>query len=330
MTHTFVVNTNALNEYKYRVITEGIDYEQYLKNPVVLYWHERNFADAELKGSEVIGRCVKLFKEGEKLIAEIEFDEADPFAKKIAGKVERGYIRMASIYADPLETSTDPKDLLPGQVFETVTKCKLVEITIVDIGGNDDALKLRKSDAAIKLNKIQQKSESMSFKTIALALGLNPDASEDVILNEVTKIKLAKDTAEANELKLKTEVETNQTADATALVEKAVKLNLIPEALKSAQMSAFKADFAGQKVTLSKLIEDKETEDGKTNKVKLVKDVLGGNKKVVTGNSGEYQKGDFVKLSKENSKELIRLRNEEPEEFKALYKAEYGVEPTNV
>lgn len=329
MTHKFVVNTNALNEYNYRVITEGIDYEQYLKNPVVLYWHERNFSDAKLKGSEVIGRCVKLTKEDDRLIAEIEFDEEDDFAKKIAGKVERGFIRMASIYADPLETSTDPKDLLPGQAYETVTKCKLVEITIVDIGGNDDALKLRKSDAPIKLQKIQeQNSKTMSFKTVALALGLNADASEDVILNTISTIKLAKDTAEANEKKLKNEVETAQTADASALVDKAIKLNLIPSVLKDAQLAAFKADFATQKVTLSKLIEEKETEDGKTNKVKLVKDVLGGGK-VAGGNGAEgYQKGDFVKLSKENSKELMRLRDEEPEEYKAIFKAQYGVEPT--
>lgn len=325
MAHKFIVNTNNVNEYGYRVLTEGIDYKQYLKNPVVLYQHERFTND--FKGSEVIGRCLALHVVDDKLIADIEFDQADPYAKKIEGKVERGYVRMASMYADVKATSTNPADILPGQTLETVTQCKLVEISIVDIGGNDAALKLSRNGAPIQLQKIQQNPKHMSFKTIALALGLNADASEDVILNTISEVKLAKKTAEENVQQLQNEVETSQTADATALLDKAIKLNLMPAALKDAQLAAFKADFATQKVTLSKLIADKETENAKTNKAKLVKELLAGaTSRTDTGAEG-YQKGDFVKLSKENPAELMRLRRDDPEEFKALYAAQYGAEP---
>ena len=103
MTHDFVINTENVNEYKYRILTDGIDYTQYLRNPVVLYLHERD--SFKNKGGEVIGRCIKLFVEDKKLIATIEFDEKDEFSKRIADKVAGGFIRMASMYADVIAAS---------------------------------------------------------------------------------------------------------------------------------------------------------------------------------------------------------------------------------
>ncbi|MDO4225811.1 MAG: HK97 family phage prohead protease, partial [Bergeyella zoohelcum] len=146
-THHFIVNTEAVNSYGYRILTEGIDTEQYMRNPVVLYMHNRAWG----RGNEVIGRTIALKKEGGKLIAEVEFDEADEFAKQIAGKIERGFIKMCSLGADVIETSSDPLFTLAGQTRETVTKCKMVELSIVDIGGNDDALKLSKDGKPAQL-----------------------------------------------------------------------------------------------------------------------------------------------------------------------------------
>lgn len=80
MTHTFIVNTENVNEYGYRVLTDGIDYNQYMRNPVVLFMHDRY--NSQDRGSEVIGRVVKMYKKDAQLVAEIEFDEKDAFAKK--------------------------------------------------------------------------------------------------------------------------------------------------------------------------------------------------------------------------------------------------------
>ena len=157
MVHDFVINTENVNVYKYRILTDGIDYTQYMNNPVVLYYH--NLKDYENKGQEVIGRCVKLYKKDSQLIASIEFDDEDAYAKTISGKVERGFLRMASMYADVIETSAEPDLVLPGQAYETVTKCKLIEISIVPVGGNDDALKLSNKDSKVNLQKLTPKKE---------------------------------------------------------------------------------------------------------------------------------------------------------------------------
>ncbi len=49
---------------------------------------------------------------------------------------------MASAGLEPTETTPDPALVLPGQTRETVTRSKLIEVSIVDIGGNDEALQL--------------------------------------------------------------------------------------------------------------------------------------------------------------------------------------------
>ena len=323
MTHDFIINTEDVNEYKFRVLTDGIDYTQYMKNPIVLFMHEREFAKTdENKGSAVIGRCVKLYKRGTDLIASIEFDMDDPFAAKIAGKVERGFIRMASMYAPVLSTSSDSKDVLPGQMLETVTGCKLEEISIVDVGGNDKALKLSKENTAVQLQKVNQKSENKmsELKTIALALGKPADTGESELLNTVTELKLAKTNAENKASEWEGKFVALQKSEATTIVGKAVKLGLIPEDLAEGQISLFEKDFDGQKVKLSKLIEEKEESDDKEERTGVIEAVIlsGGKKKpVLTGEeSFDYlQKNDPVKLSK--------IRAEEPVKYAQLSK-DYG------
>lgn len=318
MTHDFIVNSENINEYGYRVLTDGIDYAQYMRNPVVLFMHEREYHKRdEGKGTAVIGRCLKLFKKGTDLVATVEFDETDDFAKKIAGKVERGFIRMASIYADPKATSSEPEHILPGQTLETVTKCKLEEISIVDIGGNGDALKLSRNGKPVQLQKIKSEIDMSQLKTIALALALAADSTETVVLETVQNLKLAKEAAENKALKLEGELNGIRNAEAEALVNEAIELGLIPDALKAIQLNAFTADFAAQKVTLSKLIADKkaeyETEETRKTVTEVVLGGKGSGKKAVTEESFDY-------LQKHNPVKLAQIRKEQPAVYEQLAK----------
>ena len=273
MKHQFIINTENVNSYGYRILTDGIDYAQYMRNPVVLFMHERGVN--AYKGSEVIGRCTRLYKEGTTLIAEVEFDEQDEFAKKIAGKVERGYIRMASMFAEIQEVSTQPQHILEGQVYETVTACKLIEISIVDIGGNDNALKLSKDGKPFQLKKIvTNTSNNMDIKVIALALGMGENSKEEAVLSALHNLKADKEKAETEVVALKKTISETRTAEATTLVDKAISLGLIPQALKESQLKQFEADFDGQKAVLSKLVADKEAENTQQGKANTVREVV--------------------------------------------------------
>lgn len=315
MKHQFIINTENVNSYGYRILTDGIDYAQYMRNPVVLFMHERDIN--AYKGSEVIGHCTKLYKEGTTLIAEVEFDEQDEFAKKIAGKVERGYIRMASMFAEIKEVSADPHHLLEGQVYETVTACKLVEISIVDIGGNDNALKLSKDGKPFQLKKIvTNTSNNMDIKVIALALGMGENTKEEAVLSALHSLKTDKEKAEAEVVALKKTIREIHKSDATTLVDKAVQLGLIPEALKESQLKQFEADFDGQKAVLSKLVADKEAENTQQGKANTVREVVLGAGAKPTGTADE----NFDYLQKYNPAKLRQLREEQPEEYARLAK----------
>ena len=315
MKHQFIINTENVNSYGYRILTDGIDYAQYMRNPVVLFMHERGVN--AYKGSEVIGRCTRLYKEGTTLIAEVEFDEQDEFAKKIAGKVERGYIRMASMFAEIQEVSTQPQHILEGQVYETVTACKLVEISIVDIGGNDNALKLSKDGKPFQLKKIvTNTSNNMDIKVIALALGMGENTKEEAVLSALHSLKTDKEKAEAEVVALKKTIRDIHKSEATTLVDKAVQLGLIPEALKESQLKQFEADFDGQKAVLSKLVADKEAENTQQGKANTVREVVLGAGAKPTDTANE----SFDYLQKYNPAKLRQLRDEQPEEYARLAK----------
>ncbi len=320
MTHDFVVNTENVNEYKFRVLTSGIDTKQYLRNPVVLYIHTRENKDDENRGSEVVGRCIALTVKGTELIATIEFDEEDPFAKKIAGKVKRGYLRMTSIYADVVETSMDPELILEGQLYATVTKSKLVEISIVPIGGNDDALKLsRYGFDPVKLNNPTniKTTENMSqFKTIAVALSLSADADESSLVKEIQKIKLDKQTSDNKVQELTTKFAKLTKEEGTQLIDKIVELGLLPEGLKAIQLSAYEADPEGQKVILEKLIAEKTSENlqlENTGKIKEV--VLKGKSTIPAGNDSNET---FDYLQKHDPVKLGKIRDADPAKYAQL------------
>jgi len=319
MVHKFVVSTENVNEHGYRVLTNGINYTQYLVNPIVLFMHTR--ANGENGGKVVIGRCIKLYVEDSKLIAEIEFDEADEFAKGIAGKVERGFIRMASIYADVISTSSDPTLILPGQYLETVTQCKLVEISIVDIGGNDDAIKLSKGSEN-KLKKINLNKDPMSkIGVIALTLGLSNETAEDTVVSEVQKLKLAKESSEAKVVELTSQIKGIRLAEATTIVDEAVSLGLIPDVLKPATLAGFDTDHEAQKAVLTKLIADKKAESDQNGAHNLVKEVVLGKGSPAGGKGGIELSYDY--LQKHDPTELKRIHDTDPNTYAKLAK-EYG------
>ncbi len=145
-----IISTGRLNCYGSRILTSGIDITQYSKNPILCWMHQRPLYDRE---SLPIGRMENLRIEGDCLIGTPVFDLSDEFAKKISEKWDKGFLKMVSAGIEILDTSLDQQYLVPGQSRATITKCKLDEVSIVDIGANDDALQLyNKEGALLKLS----------------------------------------------------------------------------------------------------------------------------------------------------------------------------------
>ena len=195
---TFIVSDESVNDRGYRILTDGIDTTQYERNPIMLLMHSRYKA----KGTGVIGRWENLRKENGQLLADAVFDTDDEIGAKIEKQVKNGFLRMASISARPVETSTDAEHVLEGQTYATVTKCKLIEISIVDRGGNDSALKLYSNNGSedYQLEKLSSKetpsenttpeklNNSMNIDQIKAELKLSATATEADVLAKIKNL----------------------------------------------------------------------------------------------------------------------------------------------
>lgn len=303
------ISNESLNSYGTRVLTAGMNVDQYNRNPVLLYMHERG---------QVIGYVKDLKVEGEEVTGELMFDEATELSQRCKKQWEFGSLKMVSVGIDILELSEDPKHLVAGQTSPTISKSKLFEVSLVDIGANDDAIVLQKDGKRIELgkdggvelpllhsNNNNQKPKQMDQEKLALELGLPKDADEATI--NATLAKLKADGAEAETLRQ--ERDTLRAARIETLVNAAIAEKKIGEDKKQQFLDL------GKKIGADEL---KQTFDAMSPQVKLSNIVGGG---APAGGHAEYKK-----LSDVPSDELAKLREQNPAQYKKLYKAEYGIE----
>lgn len=102
---------------------DGLDLGRYQSNPVVMWCHDMT--------SPPIGRGVASI-EGDRLMLDVEFDMADPFAAEIDGKYRRGFLNAVSMTAIPTD----------GTRRGVVRTSELVEVSSVPIPLDPDALQV--------------------------------------------------------------------------------------------------------------------------------------------------------------------------------------------
>lgn len=318
------ISNERLNCFGTWVKTDGADVSQYEKNPVLLYMHRRG---------EIMGILKDIRIEGEEITGEPYFDEVRDESKILKQQYDKGTLVACSANFDILESSEDPALLKPGQTRPTVTKCRLVEVSMVDFGGNDDALVLLRhqgkelklaageecvglpllktnSGASPQNNNPKTETEMVDYKAIALKLGLPETATENEVLSSVG-ILLGYKTA--NET-LQQEKETLQLAGITQVVDSAVSERKIT------------ADKKAHFITLGKTtgIESLKLTFEAMSPVLKPTDILGGGvaSMSLAGGAG----GDWKKLSDVPAEKLMELRNTDKPSYMKLYRAEYGVD----
>lgn len=324
MAKSFVlIDESKVNSYGFRTMVDGVDLVQFKKNPIMLWMHNRAFRGIK---DEIlpIGRWENIRVEGEpgkrKLLADPVFDEKDPFALSIKQKVDDGFIRMASAGLEDYTWSDAIEYKLKGQTRLTLLKSRLSEGSIVDIGSDDGALALYKNGQLITLAAGGDNPEIPIFnnnekadnhmKTIALKLGLPETATEQEILDKISTLQ----TLQTENVTLKNELETIKLSRVTSIVENAIAEKRITTDKKEHFINLGKSVGAEQlKETLSLI----------PSAVKPT-DVLHLNR---GGNHIPGATSEAKKLSDLNPAEMIQLRKENPEEYKNLYIAEYGIAP---
>lgn len=305
------LTSDALNSHGFRVLTDGVDLSLFEKNPVLLYMHRRG---------DVIGFVDKIERGDSEITGELVFDEASDLSVRCKKQWECGSLRMLSIGLDIAETSGDPALMVEGQTLDTVTKCRVFEVSLVDVGSNPEAIVLRRGgqvvnlcdggDAGVvlgrdkdKINNHNQNIEEMKLNEIANALGLPETATEDEVMlacrNSVELRNKNKD--------LLDELERLRSSAVAELVAQAVSDGRISEGKKEHFLKL------GDKLGVDGL---KETLDAMQPRVKLAD--------VVAHDVGGHC--EWKKLSDVPSEKLRELKEHDAETYRRLYKAEYGME----
>lgn len=174
---TFIVSDESVNSYGMVISTAGIDTSRFEQTPVMLYMHER---------ATIVGRWENIRKEDNKLLADAVFDDSTPLGVQVKKQVEKGFLRAASIGVDIVERKTINK-------VDTVTKCILNEISIVDVPANENALKLYRRNGRNVLRLVENVTDLRA--AIIDVLGLESDAADSEILAEIRTLKYAPDEA---------------------------------------------------------------------------------------------------------------------------------------
>ena len=264
---TFILHDDSVNTYRFRMLTSGANLEEFRRNPVMFLHHN----DYDLP----IGRWENIRVEGSQILADAVFDEQDDQAMKVKGKVDRGFIRMASIGAWAPEAKTeDPAMMLPGQTGPTVTKWTVREASIVAIGANHNAMRmydrttgeqidLSDTDAVLRLmDDLTLKTDNMS--TLKTILKLHDNASDadieaavQTLQQENESLKQANTTLADENKQLKEAADAaaqqrqqEQKAEAVKLVDAAVRDGRLNASGKESFIALFDTDFEKAKATL--------------------------------------------------------------------------------
>lgn len=248
---TFVLNDETIvNSRGFRVRNAGIDLERFKSNPVIL-------SDHWASTSSVIGRWENIRIEGTQLKADAVFDEEDEEAKKVAGKVKRGFLKGASMGLDP--KTRDNFVMAADSVLDLVTS-ELMEASIVAIPSNQNSVKLYHNGSEMEVeeveaivlsaasgnqptenNKTENNMKKLNAATVAILMsyGLTDGESAEQIDASVQKLKNTLDAEQAahklekeSRIALEAQIANEQKVKLTALIDGAVKEGQIVEAQK--------------------------------------------------------------------------------------------------
>lgn len=317
MSKSFVLNDESVvNHYGFILLNAGIDTKRFLANPVMLHEHVKE---------QLTGRWENLRSEGTKLMADAVFDDKDEEAKKIEGKVERGFLKGASVWIMPNEAEL--RAMPNGELIPFVTKSELMEASTTSVPSNSLALRLAAGNVLtsreeiklaieqITINKEPQMDKIILSADAAKALAVNTELDAAALNAAVLKLAAEKKTADDLIVTIKAEKTTVEQklsvmvdAQAATLVEGAITEGRLTADKKDSFLKLAKDDFKQAKELISAM---------------PAKTSLSAQVKPAGATAGEDRSSwDYLKWAKEDPKGLAKLSAEHPDEFEAL-KAAY-------
>ena len=302
-------DSETINSYGFKTDVKGINLSRFEKNPVMLYQHNPH---------TVIGRWEDIKIEGGQLSATPVFDMEDPEAAEIARKVEQGFIKGCSM-------GIVIKQMTRTKGIDTATESVLLEASIVSIPADENALVVYDSEDKQNQLSINDFNKLFYIMEKKEKPELQPDNSEIALSQRNMELQAQvdeqTDTIKALNAKideLKRDLAERDYREAEAFVDKAIADGKITEEVKSEALSFY-------------LSFPKETE-------KLFANIKGVEADEVAEPQSSISLSEMVNQKAEPSQTwdeldripgaLRKLKDENPEEFKRLYREKFNQEWT--
>ena len=188
----FQLTDSSVNCYGFRLLTDGYQQDLFARNPIGYYMHERD--------GGVVLKWEDFRTEGDAVYAKPVVNLSNPRGQQTVDEIENGFLNAASVgHILVMETSDDPALQLAGQTGPTVTKWSHRELSVVDIPGNFNSLKLFDADenplnladfSSKSSNKLFEKMKQVFLSAEQLGkLNLKADTADvaavDVALNDL-------------------------------------------------------------------------------------------------------------------------------------------------
>lgn len=127
-----VLSNETLNDKGYIVLSDGLQWDRYRKNPILLYDHD---------WSKPIGFVNNIRRDGANWVGKLNFDGVTDLSRETKGMYEAGTLRSVSIGGKAYYTEYEG--------VKYATRFDVYEISLVTIPSNEDAVSSRDGDDKI-------------------------------------------------------------------------------------------------------------------------------------------------------------------------------------
>lgn len=238
---TFVLNDEkVVNSYGFRVLNSSLIFDRFDANPVML--------DSHINDTEyVAGRWENRRFSGSQLLMDADFDLAVPVGERLAGQVERKYVKGASLGLSILfDQFQDCFELKPDGVYDLVAGAEVMEGSPCGVPSNAGALclydkatgkKITEADFKLSLQKLSANhvqeltpntNEMKEFKlsapamAVLVAFGLSNAESESEINEAIVKLQAELTNVKATNVTLQAEAEKQIKLQAEKMIDNAI------------------------------------------------------------------------------------------------------------
>lgn len=278
--HTFILcDGNRVNSYGFRTDLAGLDLERFKSNPVMLYAHDP---------SDVIGRWENIRVEDNQLKADAVFDTDDEQGKRIAGKVERGFLKGCSM-------GIHVKELHEVDNVPVATRSELMEASVCPIPSDAGAVRL-----------YDENRKELTFEEVRLQFN-NQLKPIEMNKNEETNVQTpAADPKDAEIASLKAQLAESKKREVDSFLTAAVQSGKITTEEKEGFAKLAANDFE----TVQSLINSRPAKASAS-----LKDLQA---QTATAAPAGRENWTYLEWMKKDPEGLKRMKTENPTEFERL------------